>query len=113
MWLSHVNCPHASSGGPFLSKESKHAILDSAGHPPAASTAVFSLTNSQNSEMIPWTSCTCSAMSSGSMAAMICWCSSSDEILPSSSMILRAASSMNRDRLTRLRRTPAADLRPE
>ena len=52
-WLSQVNCPHASSGGPFLSKESKHAIRDSAGHPPAASTAVFSLTNSQNSEMIP------------------------------------------------------------
>ena len=52
-WLSHVNCPHASSGGPSLARESRQAIRDSAGHPPAASTAMFSLTSSQNSAMIP------------------------------------------------------------
>ena len=112
-WLNQVNCPQVSSGGPPFSKASKHAIRDSAGHPPMASAAMFSLTSSQKDAMISWTRCACSETSSGLMDAMICWWSRSGVIAPLWSMILRAASSMNTDRLTRLRRTPAADLRLE
>ena len=47
MWLSHVSCPHVSSGGPSLLRASKQAILESAGQPASAMDAEFSLTRLQ------------------------------------------------------------------
>ena len=112
MWLSHVSCPHASPGGPSVHRASRHAILESAGQPESAIDAEFSLTRSQKRWAIEWTAAAWSATSSASTDAIICWCRSSG-LIPSPSIILRAASSMKTEFPTKLRSTLAAERRPE